>query len=123
MNALRLALCVLLTGVVQTASAVQLAGVPRSSQPGPGAGEPIERGGNINAIDRAKAVMVVDGVRYSIPAGSVRIHPLSGAATGSLSQLNAGMQIRFTTVQPYPSSPVQVREIWVTSSGRRSSKP
>lgn len=123
MNTLRLLLGVLLLTVAQIAPAIQPAGAIPSGRSGPAAGEPIERGGKIDAIDRTKASITVDGVSYSMPAGSARIHLMSGEVTGRPAELKVGMQIRFSTVQPYASSPVQVREIWVTGPGRRSAKP
>jgi hypothetical protein len=72
-------------------------------------------------VDPAKTTITVDGVTYT--AASVAIHPLSGATSSRLSELKPGMLIRFSTVQPYASSPVQVREVWVTSVPRGKSRP
>ena len=121
MNTLRLVLGALLLTAAQIAPAIQPAGATPPSRSGPAAGEFIERGGTIDAVTPAKATITVDGVTYA--ATSVKIHALSGATSGRLTELKPGMQIRFSTVQPYASTPVQVREVWVTSAPRGKSRP
>lgn len=90
---------------------------------GPGQADIIERGGTVEAIDAKKQTIVVDGVSYAIPAGSVRIHSLANQISGSLSGLKVGMQIRFSSSKDYASGPIQVREIWVTGLGGRPARP
>ncbi len=123
MNTLRLVLGALLLTLAQIAPAIQITGAPGPSRSAPAAGEPIERGGRVDAVNPAKATITVDGASYAVTAGSVAIHPLSGATSSRLSELKPGMLIRFTTVQPYPSSPVQVREVWVTGVPRGKPRP
>jgi hypothetical protein len=83
----------------------------------------VERGGTINAIDAKKASIVIDGTAYSIPVGSVRIHTSTNNVTGSVSELKAGMQIRFSSSADASSNQSQLREVWVTGDGRRAAKP
>ena len=78
----------------------------------------IERGGTVNAIDLQKKTIVVDGVSYPISAGSVKIHTLSNKTSERISELKAGMQIRFSSSKDNWSRQEQVREIWVTSPAR-----
>jgi hypothetical protein len=120
MNTLRLAAFAALLAVSQLALAVQPSG---SLAPGRSAGDIVERGGTVNAVDLKKPAITVDGVSYAIPPGSVRIHTPPNLVSASLSQLKPGMQIRFSSSKDYSSGGSQVREIWVTDLGARPTRP
>jgi hypothetical protein len=120
MNTLRLAAFVLLLAGPPLTQAVQPSG---PLAPGRAAGDIVERGGTVDAVDLKKPAIVVDGVSYAIPPGSVRIHTTSNQVSTSLSQLKPGMQIRFSSSKDYSSQGSQVREIWVTDPGGRTTRP
>ena len=122
MNTLRLALSALLLAVSQLSLAVQPTGSIAPGR-GPGQADIIERGGTVEAVDVKKQAIVVDGISYAIPAGSVRIHSLTNHISGLLSELKVGMQIRFSSSKDHASNQTQVREIWVTGLGGRPARP
>jgi hypothetical protein len=91
--------------------------------PGRSAVDIVERGGTVEAVDPNKPAIVVDGVSYALPPGSVRIHMPSNQISTSLTQIKPGMQIRFSSSKSYSSNGSQVREIWVTNPATRPSRP
>jgi hypothetical protein len=115
MNPLRLVACAVLVATAQVAPAIQPQGAPPPGRPAPGEADVIERGGTIDGVDAGKQAILVDGVLYAIPPGSVRIHLPANRVSSSLSDLKRGMQVRFTSQKAYGSQKVYVREIWVTA--------
>jgi len=77
----------------------------------------IERGGTVNAVDFGKKFIVVDKVKFALPAVPVKVHAPSGGE--KVIQLKVGMQIRFNTAKSNYARQEQVQEIWVTSSGSK----
>lgn len=111
--------CVLLLAVAQGATAIQPAGGVAAPGPGPIASETIERGGTVGGVDVAAQSVLVDGVVYTVPRGSVRIHFPPNRMSTSLADLKRGMQIRFTSQKNFAAPHVQVLEIWVTDARTR----
>jgi hypothetical protein len=101
----------------QLSFALMPTGAPAPTRAGPS--DLIERGGTVQKVDMKNQTLVVDGTSYAIPAGSVRVHALTGVQPASLADLKPGTQIRFSSVQPYASSAIQVREIWISGLARR----
>lgn len=116
MNLLGLGLCALIATATQHAAAIQQAGAIPQPRLGPAPGEPIERGGTIEGVDPARPAILVDGVPYAVPRGSLRIHLAPNRISTSISDLRRGMKIRFTAVNERGGQ--QVREIWVTGVKR-----
>lgn len=113
----RLAVCTLLLAVPALVLAVQPGNSPVPPNAGAAATGTIERGGTVDAVDLRKQAIVVEGVAYILPVGSVKIHWPSNRVSGQLSELKGGMQIRFNSTTDSSSKQKQVREIWVTGSG------
>jgi hypothetical protein len=112
----RPAVCLLLAAVAPLARAPPVApGSPSAFDT-----RPVERGGTIEAVDRAKRAIVIEGASYAIPLGSVPIHWPTNKVSGQWSDLKPGMQIRFNTVKDEARRQQQVREIWVTGLSARS---
>jgi hypothetical protein len=111
----RFAACTLLAAVPALALAVQPSQATAPTPASAGATAIVERGGTIEAVDVKKKAIVVEGVTYQLPVGSVKIHWPANRVSGRLSELKAGMQIRFTSVNDSWARQTQVREIWVTS--------
>jgi hypothetical protein len=119
MSPLRLVACAAVLLATQAASAIQPAGGGTPPRPAPAGNEMIERGGTVDGIDLARQAILVDGIVYAIPRGSVRIHLPPNRVSTSLSDLKRGMQIRFTSQKDFGAQLVQVREIWVTGARMR----
>jgi hypothetical protein len=116
MSPLRICAGAVLLVLAQAAPAIQPAGGVAPPRPGPIASEPIERGGTIEGVDLARQAILVDGVVYTIPRGSVRIHFAPNRISTTLADLKRGMQIRFTSQKDFGAPHVQVLEIWVTGT-------
>jgi hypothetical protein len=116
MNALPVALCTFLLASSPLAHAIQPAGAPIPSHAALSESDIVERGGTVDGVDAARQALLVDGVPYAIPRGSVRIHLAGNRVSTSLADLKRGMQVRFTSQKAYGTHQVQVREIWVTGA-------
>jgi hypothetical protein len=116
----RPAVCLLLAAVAPLALAVRPTEAVAPGSPSAFDTRPVERGGTIEAVDRAKRAIVIEGASYAIPLGSVPIHWPTNKVSGQWSDLKPGMQIRFNTVKDEARRQQQVREIWVTGLSARS---
>lgn len=116
----RLAVCSLLAAAAPLALAVRPTEAIAPGRPSAFDTSPVDRGGVIEAVDRDKRAIVIEGVSYAIPLGSVPIHWPSNKVSGQWSDLKAGMQVRFSSVKDEARRQQQVREIWVTGLGGRS---
>jgi hypothetical protein len=114
MNPLRLVLCAIPLASVLAAHAIQPVGAPPPGRPALADTDVVERGGTIDGVEGGKQLLLVDGVVYAIPRGSVRIHLPGNRISTSMADLRRGMQIRFTSQRDYGTQQVHVREIWVT---------
>ena len=119
MTPLRAAACAILLAATQAATAIQPTAPVAPPGPGPIASETIERGGTVGGVDVAAPSILVDGVVYAIPRGSLRIHFPPNRISTSLADLKRGMQIRFTSQKNFGAPHVQVLEIWVTDARTR----
>jgi hypothetical protein len=116
---LRACAAAMLLAVAQAAMAIQPSGGVAPPHPGPIASETIERGGTVGGVDVGARSILVDGVVYTVPVGSVRIHFPPNRISTSLADLKRGMQIRFTSQKNFGAPRVQVLEIWVTDARAR----
>lgn len=110
----RLAICSLLLAAAPLALAVRPIEAPAPARPGAVDTGPVERGGTIESLDLQKQAIVIEGVSYMVPVGSMPIHWPANRVTGQWRDLKAGMQIRFSTVRDESRRQHQLREIWVT---------
>lgn len=117
----RLALCSVLATISSLAVAVRPNEAATPVRSGSLETSPIDRGGSIESVNREQRAIVIEGVSYSIPVGSVPIHWQSNKVSADWTELKSGMQIRFTTVSDEARKQLRVREIWVTDVTRRPS--
>ena len=112
----------LLVAVSQPIFAIQVSNQPAPPPTSAVSVGVIERGGTITAVDTAKRTIVVDNVKYALPARPVKVHGPAGNDNEKISQLKAGMLIRFATSKANYSAQEQVQEIWVTGSISKTTK-
>ena len=116
----RLAVCSLLAAAAPLALAVRPTEAVAPGRPTEFDTGPVDRGGTVEAIDRDRRAVVIEGVSYAIPLGSIPIHWPSNKVSGQWNDLKPGMQIRFSSVKDEAKRQQLVREIWVTRVSARS---
>lgn len=104
----------LLLVISQGALAVQVSNQVALGTTGVRASGTVERGGTINTVDLAHKSLVVDKVKYALPATPVKVHSLAGKVEERNGQLKVGMQIRFNTSKANYAAQEQIKEIWIT---------
>ncbi|MFC5495917.1 hypothetical protein ACFPOE_00080 [Caenimonas terrae] len=118
----RLAVCALLATAAPLALAVRPTEATASGRSTASASLAVERGGTIEAVDRAGKAIVIEGVHYAVPTGSMQIHWQASKVSGQWTSLEPGMQVRFRTVRDDGRKQDQLREIWVTGPARRPAR-
>lgn len=112
----------LFLAIAQPTMAVQVRNQSAPNPAGANSTGIVERGGTVDAVDFGKKTIVVDKVKYALPAMPVKVHAPAGKGDEKAIQLKAGMQIRFNTSKANFSAQEQVHEIWVTSLGNKRIK-
>lgn len=112
----------LILAISQAALAVQVSNQITPSPASVSSSGIVERGGTIDTVDLANKILVVDKVKYALPAIPVKVHALAGKIEERNGQLKAGMQIRFNTSKANYSAQEQVQEIWISRLNDKANK-
>jgi hypothetical protein len=108
-----------LLAMMQPSFAVKPSGSPEPSVSAVSSTGIMERGGTIEAVDVRNRNVIVDGVKYVLPAKPVVTHNASLRDLKNGSALRVGMKIRFNTSKHNYSAKEQVDEVWVVGSTKK----